>query len=200
MPVRRNIPYKEGLYFITFTCFRWLPLIRQTLAYDLVYKWFEYLKVNNHRIVGYVIMPNHLHLLIDFCRSDKPINRIIGDGKRFIAYEIVKRLEKMNESGTLSRLARAVRSGEREKGKRHEIWKESFDWKYCESAAFAYQKLVYIHNNPCAGKWKLAKDIMAYEHSSASYYISGRHSMYSVTDLEIILLERKEKGRPESNG
>ncbi|MBI5856471.1 MAG: hypothetical protein HZB42_02375 [Sphingobacteriales bacterium] len=41
MPVRRDIPYNRGLFFITFTCHKWLPLIEQTNSYDLVYNWFS---------------------------------------------------------------------------------------------------------------------------------------------------------------
>jgi len=62
MPVRRAMPYDEGLYFITFTCHQWLRLIEQTNGYDLVYRWVDYLKANNHRIAGYAIMPNHIHV------------------------------------------------------------------------------------------------------------------------------------------
>ena len=36
--------------------------------------------------------------------------------------------------------------------------------------AFLLQKINYIHNNPVSGKWMLAKDFVAYEHSSASFY------------------------------
>ena len=60
-----------------------MPLLEQTNSYDLIYKWFDYLKQQNHRIAGYVIMPNHIHVLIDFVTSTKKINTIIGDGKRF---------------------------------------------------------------------------------------------------------------------
>ena len=74
---------------------------------------------------------------------------------------------------------------------------ESFDWKFCETADFAYQKLVYMHNNPCTGRWKLATDAMAYEHSSARYYISGKHAAYEVVDVETILNEKQTSG-PES--
>ncbi|HEV8286373.1 MAG TPA: hypothetical protein VGQ09_18825 [Chitinophagaceae bacterium] len=69
MPVRREIPYKQGIYFITFTCYRWLPLIELSNGYDLVYKWFDYLKTKNHFVTGYVIMPNHLHVLISFDKT-----------------------------------------------------------------------------------------------------------------------------------
>jgi hypothetical protein len=48
-----------------------------------------------------------------------------------------------------------------------EVWKESFDWKYCETADFACQKFLYIHNNPFSGKWNLADDSTKYEYSSA---------------------------------
>ena len=44
MPVRRDIPYQEGLFFITFTCFKCIPLIDLTNSYDLIYSWFNYLK------------------------------------------------------------------------------------------------------------------------------------------------------------
>lgn len=190
MPVRRDIPYYEGLFFITFTCYKWVSLIEQIGGYDLVYSWFDYLKKQKHRIAGFVIMPNHVHALIDFAAAAKKINIVIGDGKRFMAYEIIKRLEEADKKDVLVMLERAVAAKSKEKGKKHEVWEESFDWKYCETAKFAFQKLIYMHNNPCAGKWKLVEDITKYEHSSARYYITGRHAGYEVTDVEIIIGEK----------
>lgn len=192
MPVRRDIPYQEGLFFITFTCYRWLPLIELTNSYDLVYGWFDYLQKQNHRIAGYVVMPNHLHVLIDFSATTKKINTIIGDGKRFMAYEIIKRLEAKAQTDVLMTLKKGVAVKGKEKGKLHEVWEESFDWKICETAEFAYQKLIYVHNNPCSGKWKLVEDITRYEHSSARYYITGKHAGYVVTNLEAIFNARCE--------
>jgi len=190
MPFRKEIPFNEGLFFITFTCYKWLPLIEQTNGYDLIYGWFDYLKKQNHHIAGYVIMPNHVHTLIDFAASTKKINTIVGDGKRFMAYKIVQRLTEASKHNVLAELQKAVTTKGKEKGKIHEVWKESFDWKFCETANFAYQKLIYMHNNPCAGKWKLAEDITKYEHSSARYYITGKHAAYEVTDIETIFMER----------
>ena len=92
MPIEQNIPYSEGIFFITFTCYQWLPLIEITKSYDLVYKWFDYLKDQGHYFTGYQIMPNHVHAIIAFSNSGKDINKIIGNGERFIAYGIVERL------------------------------------------------------------------------------------------------------------
>jgi hypothetical protein len=44
MAVKTPIEEAEGIYFITFTCQHWLPLFEITKSYDIVYKWFDYLK------------------------------------------------------------------------------------------------------------------------------------------------------------
>ena len=38
-------------------------------------------------------MPNHVHLLLSFINTKQSINTIVGNGKRFMAYEIIQRLE-----------------------------------------------------------------------------------------------------------
>ena len=53
------------------------------------------------------------------------------------------------------------------------MWELSFDWKECRSNSFTAQKINYIHNNPCSGKWMLAKNPIDYKHSSALYYETG---------------------------
>ncbi len=93
MAVKTSINNAEGIYFITFTFLHWLPLFEITKSYDTVYKWFDYLKTKGYHVRGFVIMPNHLHVLIDFSVSAKSINKIVSNGKRFIAYEIVQRLK-----------------------------------------------------------------------------------------------------------
>lgn len=84
---------KPGIYFITFTCHEWLSLIDLTKGYDLVYSWFDILVSKGHAITGYVIMPNHLHMLLYFARARQSLNTIVGNGKRFIAYDMIKRME-----------------------------------------------------------------------------------------------------------
>jgi REP element-mobilizing transposase RayT len=170
MPVKRTIPFNTGIYFITFTCYRWINLIEKTNAYDLFYSWFDILKKNDHNVVGYVIMPNHVHLLISFSQTKQSINTIIGNGKRFIAYEIVKRLEEANEADLLALLQTGVEENRKANNKRHEVWQQSFDWKYCDSEKLILQKLNYLHYNPCNGKWMLAPDFVGYIHSSAGFY------------------------------
>jgi len=52
-------------------------------------------------------MPNHLHLLI-FVNENENINKLLANGKRFLAYEIVKRLELQKQHEILAQLQLAV--------------------------------------------------------------------------------------------
>ena len=81
MSVKRAIEEKDGIYFITFTCQGCQPLFKMANSYDAVYKWFDYLKAKGHYITGYVILPNHLHVLIGFKALKQSINTIVINGK-----------------------------------------------------------------------------------------------------------------------
>ena len=173
MPVKYKHSNTYSTYFCTFTCFNWLPLIEITKSYDLVYKWFNILKEEKTDTVAYVIMPNHLHCILHFPEVNFDLNKIIGNAKRFMAYEIIERLKEKNETNLLNLLSASVTEREKKKGQLHKVFKDSFDAKAIFSDKFLMQKLDYIHYNPISGKWQLAKDFVEYEHSSASFYEAG---------------------------
>ncbi len=120
MAVRTIIEQTEGVYFITFTCQNRLSLFDITNSYDTVYKWFDFLKAKGHFVRGYVIMPNHVHVLVEFSASIKNINTIVSNGKRLMAYEIVKRLQSHNNKAIFLKLEEAVVSSDKERGKVHQ--------------------------------------------------------------------------------
>jgi len=182
MAVRTTIDNTEGIYFITFTCQHWLSLFEITNSYDTVYKWFDYFKTKDHDIKGYVIMPDHLHVLIEFGVSEKNINTIVSNGKRFMAYEIVKRLQQQNQQEILYNLQDAVINSDKDRGKKHQVFERSFDCKPITTQRFFLEKLSYIHSNPCSGVWKLVNSPIDYKYSSAKHYIAGEKSEYPIDD------------------
>jgi len=173
MSVRRKICEKDGLYFITFTCYNWLPLFDIINGYDLVYKQIDYLKSCGHYITGYVIMPNHIHALVAFKNAGKSVNSIVGNIKRFMAHDIVERLEQEGIKEILKSLADGVSAADKKKGQLHQVFEPSFDCKRCYSDKLTNQKLDYMHGNPCRGKWQLCINPAEYSHSSARFYITG---------------------------
>jgi REP element-mobilizing transposase RayT len=181
---------QRGVYFITFTCFNWIPLFEITNGYDAVYNFFDVLKANGNEVLGYVIMPNHVHLLLHYTNTKQSLNTIIGNGKRFIGYNIVKRLEERKETALLNQMKEAVTAKDRERNKIHQVWKGTFDVKHCRTEKFILQKLNYIHNNPCSGKWSLCEKPYQYPHSSARFY-DGDKDGYRVKDYLDVLAELK---------
>jgi putative transposase len=174
------------LYFCTFTCFKWLHLFEITNSYDLVYKWFDTIKRNGHEVIGFVIMPNHVHVILYFPEKGYNLNKIISNAKRFIAYEIIKRLEEMKRNDLLESLHGAVTKREGKKGQIHKVFEESFDAKGIYNEKFFLQKLNYIHHNPINGKWNLVEDCTDYNHSSASFYESGVIRKYQPYNFRLI--------------
>jgi len=198
MPLHTPIE-RSGIYFITFTCYKWLHLIEITKAYDEVYKFLGILNQNGHQVLGYVIMPNHLHLLIYFNKQQQSLNTIIGNGKRFIGYEIVSRLKSLKEESLLGLLKNNVDPAERKRNKQHVLWQGTFDAKECRTEKFILQKLNYMHLNPCVERWQLAAQPKDYEHSSAAFYHSGKQGKIALRDYQDYLALLQEKYEEEKN-
>jgi putative transposase len=179
MAIRFKHSSTYNTYYCTFTNYNWINLFDITNSYDLVYNWFNELnKAELADIIGFVIMPNHLHTILHFKKDDFNLNKIIANGKRFMAYQIIERLEIQNNSTILKLLSEAVTEREKKKGQLHKVFENSFDAKPIFSEKFLIQKLEYIHHNPVSGKWKLASYFTDYEHSSASFYVLGEVKIF----------------------
>jgi putative transposase len=127
------IKYKHSeeftTYFVTFTCYKWISLFEKTNSYDIVYNWFNILKEDGIDIIGFVIMPNHAHAIIHFPTTGYNLNKIMSNAKRFMAYEIINRLETNNNQAMLDLLASNLTEREIKKGQKHKVFKDSFDAK-----------------------------------------------------------------------
>jgi len=172
------------VYFCTVTCFEWLPLFAESNCYDSVYRWFHHLKSEGCHVVGYVIMPNHFHVLLYPTLTSTSLSKLVGAGKRFMAYDIVNSLQKQNKHLLLEKMQMGVQRKELMKGKKHQVFRLSFDARKCFTEKMLLQKLDYIHHNPVKGKWNLAEDFTLYEHSSAGFYETDKSGRFMVTHFK----------------
>ncbi len=162
-----------------------MPLFEKAKAYNTVYNWFSHLKKDGCEILSYVVMPNHLHCLLLPTRKRNNLNLLVSEGKRFMAYAIVKGLKMEQKETLLSTLQKGVKENEKRKGKKHQVFRLSFDARECFDEKMAEQKLEYIHHNPVNGRWRLAGDFADYQHSSAAYYEKGEENIFVTHYKEI---------------
>ena len=52
-----------------------MHLFEMTNSYDVVYRWFNILKKDKIEIIGYVIMPNHVHCILHFPEAGLNLNK-----------------------------------------------------------------------------------------------------------------------------
>ena len=67
----------------------------------------------------------------------------MANGKRFIAYEIVKRLKEKDANRILLQLREGLTPKQLEKGQQHQVFEESFDAKPIYHRQFLIQKVNY---------------------------------------------------------
>ena len=172
-------------WFCTIACYKHLSLFEEAEGYDAVYKWFDALIKSKCHILAYVIMPNHIHCLLYPTDPKKTLNSLVGNGKRFMAYDIVSRLRERKKEKLIAYLAKGVPEKEWKKGKKHQVFRVSFDGRLCLDERMVEQKIDYIHRNPVTGKWALIEDYAQYPHSSASFYELGTKNRY-VTHYKLL--------------
>ena len=71
-------------------------------------------------------MPNHVHCILFFPVEDYNLNKIVSNGKRFIAYELIKRLGLQGLSKILLQLKEGLTERDVAKGQEHKGFEALF--------------------------------------------------------------------------
>jgi REP element-mobilizing transposase RayT len=189
--IRTRHELTEKAWFITFTCFEWIPLFEITNSYHLVYNWLNIIdRKYQVKTLAFVIMPNHVHVLLQLPESVKSLNTIMANGKRFMAYDLVEQLTSLDQHEILNQLSAACTDKEIAKGQKHKVFEPSFDAKPVYTLPFLHQKLDYIHRNPVSGKWNLCAEFTDYPHSSAAFYHDDKPYPETGSDIAAGLILR----------
>jgi REP element-mobilizing transposase RayT len=171
MAIRKKTFTPGFIYFVTYTILNWKHVSTADKYFDLVYKWFDHMKKEyGNKIHGYVIMPNHLHLLLYVSEISPVLSKLIQNGKRFQAYDIIKYLKEDKNEELLLILSKAA---DKSRDSLHKVFEDRYDSKQIMNSDLLKEKLNYIHNNLCTSKWKFAERPEDYKHSSALNYKKG---------------------------
>ena len=130
---------------------------------DIILDSLKYL-VQKRRIIlnAFVIMNNHMHLIWQIVEP----NELAAVQRDFLKFTAQSFLNIMSKDSNYR--LKDFRSDL--KDRMYQIWEKKAFWVELKYPEKYFVKLEYIHNNPLAGKWKLAETILDYKWSSAKFH------------------------------
>ena len=173
---RKSYIEKGEIYFWTAIINKWQHLLENDEYKDLALSSLAYLsKHGKIGVFAFIIMPNHIHLIWRVLESNGKESSQ-GSFLKYTAHEFKKML--ITESSLALKDFRVDASN-----KNYEFWQRDSLAVPLFTKSVAYQKLDYIHANPLAGHWQLAKDICEYKYSTARFYELGIKDFDFIKDL-----------------
>jgi putative transposase len=148
--------------FITFSCYHHFPLLRTETA---IHSFIDILKIKRKeygfKILGYVIMPSHVHLVIHPNENDN-LGKMIGVIKSLSARDILRYWQEKNYTVLLK--SRIIKDGK----EKYAFWQKRFYDFNCRTEGSVVEKINYCHNNPV--KAGLANNPEDWKWSSYRWY------------------------------
>ncbi len=172
----RNQFLDEECFFVTTTCYKWFPLLemdscKQTLSESINFLSTKY----STATLGYVIMPNHIHLILYFKKGNQ-LSNWMRDLKKFTSVMVRQQIERAGDSELLEKLR------VQERKQIFKVWQDRFDDVYLVSRKLLEIKLDYIHGNPMQEHWNLVTKPEDWPYSSAMFYKLGKQPAALVID------------------
>ena len=168
MPTAYQINNQGGSYYLTLQIVYWADVFTRKECRDIAIDSLGYCRKNKGlEIYAYVIMSNHVHLLVK--SSSGRLSDTIRDLKRHTSKRIIDFIKGGNESRKdwlLMIFEHAAKKHIRNRA--YQVWTHENHAEEIYSEKFIDQKIDYIHNNPIkAGIVENGED---YLYSSARNY------------------------------
>ena len=155
------------LYFVTTAAVQHRPLFQRDVLKRLVVDTLDCMRLHGRfKLYRFVIMPNHIHLIIQ-CRGEDPLAACLHDLKKQIADRVIRHYRGEGNHAALDMLRPASAGPNRQS----QVWEVGYNAKDVFGPSFLREKMTYIHGNPCQPQWNLAECPEDYLWSSARFYL-----------------------------
>ena len=136
---------EDALYFVTFTALEWINIFTSKEYFNCIIKCLKFCqKELGLLLYEYVIMTNHIHLIIQ-AKEGYQASKIISSFKKFTTKEILELLRNDRRKYILRLLENSFATKNQNQ---LQVWQETNYPEIIESEKFLQQKVSYIHNNP----------------------------------------------------
>ena len=165
----------EGnVYYLTTVVQNRLPLFtRPSFIIPLIDNFNYYRHKLNFKLIGYVIMPDHLHCIAWLC-GEATVSDVMRDFKKYSAVRLVRQAEVEGKTAWLEEFKAAGAAH----GREHRVWQEGYWDKVLFTKRFLRQKLHYMHRNPLRAG--LVDSPEAYPYSSYQNYVEGDDALIEI--------------------
>lgn len=174
-------PFLEGVfvYFVTFSIKDWLPIFISPEPINIIIDSLNFcVKEKNLRINGYVLMPNHLHLIVFDAQFDnKRLHQTLTNFRKFTGNKLAEYIDQ-HLVGTVASIIHLKRREDRDR----QIWQQGWHAEGLMSEHFWAQKLTYIHENPV--RKGLVRTAEHWRYSSAGFWSDGQEGDVPVAPIE----------------
>jgi putative transposase len=168
----------QDLHFLTFSCYQRKPLFRDAARCNLFLEALERVRRRNRLVVlGYVVMPEHVHLLVT-----EPQRATLSTAIQALKLGLVRTLG--NVAGNPTSRKRSEKRGT-PMCPRH-FWQARFYDFNVWTEKKRIEKLRYIHRNPVARG--LAERPEHWQWSSFRWYLSGAAGPVRINDTDILVM------------
>jgi REP-associated tyrosine transposase len=176
MPTGLKRIYGRGhLHFLTFSCYKRLPLLGTVRAQNLFVKVLGEIRERyGFLLVGYVVMPEHVHLLIGEPEEGTP-STVLQMLKQRVSRKMRKNKRRVSKAPL-----RLLFSQEGDELPR--FWQPRFYDFNVYSAKKKREKLEYMHGNPV--KRGVVKNPGAWMWSSSLFYEKGEAGLVPIDPVE----------------
>ncbi|WP_019617038.1 REP-associated tyrosine transposase [Psychromonas ossibalaenae] len=159
---RYKITQIDAPHFITLTELHWIPVFTRPETVEIIFDSLRFLMREGLKVHAYVILENHLHLIVQSEQLEKDIRRLkFYTGKQLITY-----LVHNNVKTILEQLAFYKKAHKDDRA--YQFWQEGVHPELIQNEDMMCQKIEYIHQNPVKrGYVELAEH---WRYSSAKNY------------------------------
>mgnify|MGYP000326525602 FL=1 len=129
-------------HFVTLTVLHWIPVFTRPATVEIILQSLQHLIADGLKLYAYVVLENHLHLLV----QSEQLGHDLARFKSYTARQLIAYLADNNVTQILDQLA--FYKKEHKTDRAYQFWQEGCHPEWIQNNDMMRQKIDYIHSNP----------------------------------------------------
>ena len=178
-----KIRNQAAIHFITFAVVEWVDVFTRQEYRDIMLDSIRFCQTEKGLLLHcWCMMSNHLHLIVSAKNED--LSDVLRDFKKFTSKQVIAAIENNSKESRKDWMLKIFRE-QGEKNSRntsYQFWRQDNQPQELYSAAFIFQKMNYVHNNPVEAG--IVEKPEHYLYSSAKdYYLTRKCGLLDLSFL-----------------